>query len=115
MSNARIEDFLRLDIRVGTVIAAAAFATTAIPDGPSVGLTIDFGPTIGPRRAAAQLQPHYRPDQLIGRQVLAVLNLPPGQIGDFVNEALVLGVPDEDGALVLIRPDFPVPPGGRLF
>src|ERR1019366_10125056 len=82
---------------------------------PSIKLTIDFGPEVGVKKSAAQLTVHYRPDQLIGRQVCAVVNFPPRQIGPFMSEVLTLGMPDEDGAVVLIRPDFKVPNGGRLF
>ena len=105
-------DFERVDIRVGTVVDAQP-----LPEArkPSIRLVIDFGADIGTKRSAAQLTVHYRPDQLIGRQVCAVVNFPPRQIGPFMSEVLTLGMPDEDGAVVLIRPDFKVPNGGRLF
>ena len=99
-----------LDIRVGTVVSAEM-----LDDGKLMALTVDFGEELGERRGAAELALHYKPDRLIGRQVMAVVNLPAGRIGGFVNQVLVLGVPDEDGGMVLARPDFPVPPGGRLF
>jgi tRNA-binding protein len=109
---ASIEDFDRLDIRVGTVVDAQPFPEAR---KPALKLFIDFGPDIGLKRSSAQITDHYKPDQLIGRQVLAVVNLPPRPIGDFPSEALTLGVPDADGAVVLLRADFKVPNGGRMF
>ena len=89
----------------------------AVPQArkPAFKLVIDFGPEIGTKRSSAQLTVHYKPDQLIGRQVCAVTNFPPRQIGPFISEVLTLGMPDEDGAVVLIKPDFKVPSGGKLF
>ena len=104
--------FERVEIRVGTVIDASPFPEAR---KPAVKLTIDFGPQIGVKQSSAQLCVHYRPDQLIGRQVCAVMNFPPRQIGRFMSEVLTLGFPDEDGAVVLVKPDFRVPDGGRLF
>jgi tRNA-binding protein len=104
--------FEAVDIRVGTVIEARPFPEAR---KPSIKLTIDFGPEIGVKRSSAQLTVHYRPDQLIGRQVCAVVNFPPRQIGPFMSEVLTLGMPDEDGAVVLVRPDLRVPNGGKLF
>ena len=104
--------FEAVDIRVGTVIEARPFPEAR---KPAVKLTIDFGLEIGVKKSSAQLTVHYRPDQLIGRQVCAVVNFPPRQIGPFISEVLTLGMPDEDGAVVLIRPDLKVPNGGKLF
>jgi tRNA-binding protein len=104
--------FESVDIRVGTVTDARPFPQAR---KPSIQLTIDFGAEIGMKTSSAQLTVHYRPDQLIGRQVCAVVNFPPRQIGPFVSEVLTLGMPDEDGAVVLVRPDLRVPNGGRLF
>ena len=105
-------DFERLDIRVGTIVDAQPFPQAR---KPAIKLTIDFGPEVGVKKSSAQLTVHYRPDQLIGRQVCAVVNFPPRQIGPFVSEVLTLGMPDGDGAVVLVRPDFKVSNGGRLF
>ena len=105
-------DFERVDIRLGTITDAQPFPEAR---KPALKLTIDFGPEIGVKRSSAQLTVHYRPDQLIGRQVCAVVNFAPRQIGPFVSEVLTLGMPDEDGSVVLIRPDFKVPNGGKLF
>jgi tRNA-binding protein len=105
-------DFERVDIRVGTIVDAQPFPEAR---KPAVKLVIDFGTELGSRRSSAQLTVHYRPDQLIGRQVCAVVNFPPRQIGPFISEVLTLGLPDEDGAVVLVKPDFKVPNGGKLF
>jgi tRNA-binding protein len=106
------EAFEAVDIRVGTITEARPFPEAR---KPAVKLVIDFGPEIGTKRSSAQLTVHYRPDQLIGRQVCAVVNFPPRQIGPFISEVLTLGMPDEDGAVVLVKPDFKVPNGGKLF
>ena len=105
-------DFEQVDIRVGTVVNAEPYPEAR---KPAIKLLIDFGPEIGTRRSSAQLTVHYQPDQLIGRQVCAVVNFPPRQIGKFISEVLTLGMPDEEGGVVLIKPDFKVPNGGKLF
>ena len=105
-------DFERVDIRVGTITDAQPFPQAR---KPAYKLVIDFGAEIGIKRSSAQLTVHYRADQLIGRQVCAVVNFPPRQIGPFMSEVLTLGVPDADGEVVLLHPSLPVPNGGRMF
>ena len=112
MTEATIDDFDRIDIRVGTITDAQPFPEAR---NPSIKLWIDFGAALGVKASSAQLTAHYTPDRLIGRQVCAVVNFPPRRIAGFVSEVLTLGMPDDSGAVVLIRPDFPVPNGGRLF
>jgi tRNA-binding protein len=109
---ATIEDFERLEIRVGTVVDAQP-----LPEArrPSLRLWIDFGAPLGVKRSAAQITVHYKTHLLIGRQVLAVTNFPPRRVAGFESDVLTLGVPDEDGAVVLLKPDFKVPDGGRIF
>jgi tRNA-binding protein len=109
---ASIEDFDKLDIRVGTVTDARPFPEAR---KPAIRLWIDFGPEIGIKQSSAQITVHYKADQLIGRQVCAVVNFPPRQIGTFLSEVLTLGLPDENGEVVLVRPDFKLPDGGKLF
>lgn len=109
---ATIEDFDRLDIRAGTVVDAQPFPEAR---KPSIRLWVDFGGTLGVKRSSAQVTVHYAPDRLIGRQVLAVVNFPPRRIAGFESEVLVLGVPDENGAVVLLKPDLRVPDGGKMF
>ena len=106
------DDFDKVDIRVGTIIRAEPFPEAR---KPSLRLWVDFGPTLGVRKSAAQIAQHYDPAGLLGRQVAAVVNCPPRQIGKFMSEVLVLGFPDAAGAVVLVRPDQSVPIGGRLF
>ncbi len=105
-------EFDRIDVRVGTILDAQPFPEAR---KPAWKLTIDFGPEIGIKRSSAQITVHYKPDQLIGRQVLAVVNFAPRQIGPFISEVLTLGAPDESGEVVLLRPDLRVPNGGRMF
>jgi tRNA-binding protein len=106
------DQFLAVDIRVGTVVAAEPFPEAR---KPAYKLTIDFGPAIGLKRSSAQITEHYTPEGLIGRQVAAVVNFPPRQIGPMMSEVLTLGFPDADGKVVLVAPSQPVPDGGRLF
>jgi len=106
------DDFLKVDIRVGEVIAAEPFPEAR---KPAIKLRIDFGPDIGVKKSSAQIVRNHPVESLVGRQVLAVVNFPPRQIGPFMSEVLTLGVPDADGEVMLIGPDHPVPIGGRLY
>jgi tRNA-binding protein len=106
------DDFAAVDIRVGRITRAEPFPEAR---KPAIKLWVDFGGEIGEKRSSAQITRHYTPEGLIGRQVLAVVNFPPRQIGKVVSEVLVLGLPDSDGEVVLIAPDRDVPLGGRMF
>jgi tRNA-binding protein len=112
MSTITYDDFARVDIRAGTILEAAPLEGAR---KPAYRLLIDFGPEIGQRKCSAQLTMHYQPGELVGRQVAAVVNFPPRQIGKFMSEVLTLGFPAEDGSVVLIAPDKKVPNGGKLF
>ena len=108
---ATFDDFLKIDIRVGRVIDAQPFQQAR---KPALKLMIDFGPEIGVKRSSAQIVAHYAPEALVGRQVLAVVNFPPRQIGPFVSEVLTLGVADAAGEVILVAPDAEAPLGARL-
>jgi tRNA-binding protein len=111
MAEITFDDFMKVDIRVGTVTRAEPFPEAR---KPAIKLWVDFGAEIGERKTSAQITVHYDPEALVGRQVMAVVNFPPRQIGPFMSEVLVLGVPDESGAIVLLSPDQDVPDGGRM-
>ncbi len=111
MSEISFDDFLKVDIRVGEVIRAEPYPEAR---KPAIKMWIDFGDEIGERKTSAQITAHYDPSTLIGKQVMAVVNFPPRQIGKFMSEVLVLGLPDENGEIVLIGPDGNVPVGGRM-
>jgi tRNA-binding protein len=106
------EDFEKVEVRVGRVVAAEP-----LPEAqkPAIKLAVDFGPEVGEKRTSAQLTAHYAAEDLVGRQVVAVVNFPPKRIAGFKSEVLVLGVPEENGGVVLLSPDLEVPAGGRMF
>lgn len=106
------DDFMTVDIRVGTVVQAEPYPEAR---KPAIKLRIDFGPEIGVKRSSAQIARHYTPETLLGRQVVAVVNFPPRQIGKFMSEVLTLGAPDAEGEVVLLSPTLGVPNGGRMF
>jgi tRNA-binding protein len=112
MASIGIEEFEQVDVRVGTVVDAQPFPEAR---KPSLKLWVDFGGALGVRQSSAQVTVHYSADRLIGRQVLAVVNLPPRKVAGFESQVLVLGLPDENGDVVLLRPDLKVPDGGRVY
>ncbi len=112
MPHIAFDDFLKVDIRVGRVVAVEPYPEAR---KPAYKIWIDFGDEIGVKKTSAQVTENYGPEDLEGRQVAAVVNFPPRQIGKFMSEVLVLGFPDADGAVTLIRPDKDVPLGGRLY
>lgn len=109
---ASIADFDRVEVRVGTIVDAKPFPEAR---KPAIRLWVDFGEGVGVKRSSAQVAVHYAPETLVGRQVVAVTNFAPRRIAGFESEVLVLGVPDANGAVVLLRPDHGVPDGGRMF
>ena len=111
MAEISFDDFIAVDIRTGRVTRAEAFPEAR---KPAIKMWIDFGDEIGERKTSAQITIHYTPETLVGKQVMAVVNFPPRQIGPFMSEVLVLGVPDETGAIVLVAPDKETPIGGRM-
>ena len=111
MAEITFDDFLKVDIRVGRVTRAEPFPEAR---KPAIKLWVDFGPEIGEKKTSAQITAHYAPEALIGKQVMAVVNFPPRQIGPFMSEVLVLGVSDATGGIVLLSPDLDVPLGGRM-
>ena len=111
MADIEFTDFMKVDVRVGTVLRAEPYPEAR---KPAIKLWIDFGDEIGEKKTSAQITAHYTPETLVGRQVMAVVNFPPRQIGKFMSEVLVLGMPDENGEVVLVGPDEDVPIGGRL-
>jgi tRNA-binding protein len=111
MAEITFDDFLKVDIRVGVVVRTEPFPEAR---KPAIKMWIDFGPEIGEKKSSAQVTAHYTSEALLGKQVLAVVNFPPRQIGPVRSEVLVLGLPDENGEVVLLAPDQQVPIGGRM-
>ena len=112
MTDLSFDDFLKVDIRVGQIVRAEPYPEAR---KPAIKVWVDFGPDIGEKKSSAHITKHYAPEDLPGQKVLAVVNFPPRQIGKFMSEVLVLGVPDEDGEVVLLTPDKDVPIGGRMY
>lgn len=112
MTDLTFDDFLKVDIRVGQIVRAEPYPEAR---KPAIKVWVDFGPEIGEKKSSAQITKHYTPEDLPGRKVLAVVNFPPRQIGKFMSEILVLGVPDDEGEVVLLTPDKDVPIGGRMY
>lgn len=112
MAEITFDDFLKVDIRTGVVVDAQPYPEAR---KPAIKLWVDFGGDLGVKKSSAQITKHYTPESVVGKRVMAVVNFPPRQIGKFMSEILVLGVPDDEGEVVLITPDKEVPKGGRLF
>lgn len=112
MAEITFDDFMKLDIRAGVVTHAEPYPEAR---KPAIKVWVDFGEGLGVKKSSAQITVNYTPESLIGKTVMAVVNFPPRQIGKFMSEILVLGVPDAGGEVVLLRPDLNVPKGGRLF
>ncbi len=112
MTEITFDDFMKVDIRVGVVTEAAPYPEAR---KPAIKLWVDFGGDIGVKKSSAQITKYYEPETLPGQKVMAVVNFPPRQIGKFMSEVLVLGVPDDDGEVILLKPDLDAPIGGRLF
>ena len=112
MAEITFDDFLKVDIRVGRITRAEPYPEAR---KPAIKMWIDFGPELGEKKTSAQVTQHYSPETLIGKQVMAVVNFPPRQIGKFMSEVLVLGAPDDEGEVVMLAPDKEIPVGGRMF